>query len=390
MSTDLRRRLALPCLAAFLLVSACGDNNVRSVGSLNSGSTQGIERAKVGYQASDATPPGLAPLVTRAPKEAVRQSLANALRLAGFKIDQDSPELIVATYQGAASRFIDCGTILPPNGAPIPATSASWSMRAKAPSSVRIVRELELRARAVMRLETEGESTRVEPQLTYALVKRVEARTAAGEILSDKPEVVVFDSGEVSRFDIGTACMSSGILEENLLYFPPGLAQAALTSPSPSTPQPTPWCPSPADQAPYCDLLAVLESAGLRRDIDARMLEDRRQIHEGDQVVLEIDRPDGLQLIRVSYVDSSGQVTNLSPILVPDDMRRLAFVTQTEVAPPFGKEAVIVLAGDASALGADRPRFESISDFGRYLDRLGGESASRVAVTYVTLMTAAR
>jgi hypothetical protein len=138
-----------------------------------------------------------------------------ALRTAGLRIGQvdERAGLVVATYTGDPSRFVDCGTI-------IAATDGGDARRLDAAAEganfrrssnrrpVLVERGLTLRARLVLQLRPEGQGTRLTSRATYVLTKRTSLDGGPARL-----ETISFQSGGRAGFAKGTICQPTSALE---------------------------------------------------------------------------------------------------------------------------------------------------------------------------------
>ncbi|MEO1019794.1 MAG: hypothetical protein AAFY56_19200, partial [Pseudomonadota bacterium] len=190
------------------------------------------------------------------------------------------------------------------------------------------------------------------------------------------------------RFSIGTTCVSKGNLEASISEtVNAAFRSQPVTVASTRSPLAAPSDCADGSRAAYCDLVDFVMAREWRDDVGVALLGGRQEIVEGDQVILDIEAPSDLPIIRVSYIDTNGQVVNLKPVTLAGGLRRSAFVTRAEVAPPFGEEMVIVVAGSSPELSDDRPFTETLTSFADYLDRLNTEAGDDVALNFVTVTT---
>ncbi len=370
-----------PILTTCLIVAGCG------------GGITSIERESVRYNPPAGSTRGISVVSVSADPENVNQVIENSLTLAGFDV-QDRPEsdLIVATFQGPPERYLDCGTVGIGSSTDEPAAQRILTVGAKEPSDVQLERTLDLYARTTIELEGTSYQTTIDPDVDYVVVKNVDAFDGNGRIVSRNPEVISFSSGESGTFSIGTTCKSNGRLEESIgetvtAAFQAPSAPAGTSLASTRSPLTTPDTCGSAGRAAYCDLVDFVMARHWRDDVGVSLLGGSQIIEEGQQVVLDIETPPDLPVIAVSYVDVQGQVVNLKPVRLQGGLRRSAFVTRAEVAPPFGEEMVLVYATQTEDLVTDRPFTEDLTSFADYLDTLNSFAGDDIALNFVTLTT---
>ncbi len=360
-----------------------------------------IERDSITYSPPSSPTRGITPVSVSAEPEGVRDVVENSLSLAGFEVEErPESDLIVATYRGAPDRYIDCGTYAFRGIEPRSAAARTVSVAAGQGENIRLERRLDLYARTTIELDDTPGSTRLDQRVDYVVVKNVDAFDSSGELISTNPEVISFSSGGSDSFDIGTTCVSKGVLETSIAETvraafgvePTVVASAPrpLSAPAPvstSGPLTTPDVCVGGSQAAYCELVDFVQARDWRHDVGIAPLGGGRQIREGEQIVLDIEAPADLPVLSVSYVDVYGQVVNLRPIRLSEGLRRSAFVTKAEVAAPFGEEMIVVVAGADPQLGADRPFTETMTSFTNYLSQLYVREGNDIALNYVPVTT---
>jgi hypothetical protein len=134
----------------------------------------------------------------------------------------------VARYSGDPRPFLDCGLVVAQNdGKPVEPPREYSANREqvrtyRSPKGRRVglLRDLQLDARLVVRVEPRGTGARVFASSIYVATKSINRLRKGGKTdeLIDR-EVISFRSNEAGRFEKGTICVPNGKLEGIALNF---------------------------------------------------------------------------------------------------------------------------------------------------------------------------
>ena len=142
----------------------------------------------------------------------------------GFSIESVNPQdrILVARYSGDPRPFLDCGLVVAQNdGKPVEPRREYSANREqvrtyRSPKGRRVglLRDLQLDARLVVRVEPRGTGARVFASSIYVATKSINRLRKGGKTdeLIDR-EVISFRSNEQGRFEKGTICVPNGKLE---------------------------------------------------------------------------------------------------------------------------------------------------------------------------------
>lgn len=155
------------------------------------------------------------------PPERLWDEVLGELQRAGLTIEllDEREGVLVATYQGDPSTFVDCGLITaqPARSGPTRSVEAANAKaafrRARGSEPVLVQRSLTLQARLVVRLAEAAGQTRVRSDATYVVSKHLTVTGDDGGPPEKLVETIAFPSGGRGTFAKGTICQPTGALE---------------------------------------------------------------------------------------------------------------------------------------------------------------------------------
>lgn len=177
------------------------------------------------YEPPERTPRGERTRYVDAPPDDVLQELWTMFEEQGLALESVDPQtrLIVARYSGDPRPYLDCGKVEAlSDGKPMAPPRVYSANKAEIRSArtyhnkrYGMLRQLQLDARLVIRIEPRGKGSRMFSRATFVATQQ-QRRLRRGGVPDElvRREVISFESAEAGRFAKGTTCISNGKLED--------------------------------------------------------------------------------------------------------------------------------------------------------------------------------